>query len=612
VGLEAHVKKNVEKMLEQLRGEEVQVREEAAWRLSRWGDDEAVEALTDAAWDCHSGVRMAARCALESLASPAAVRALVAMAAAPDYPDPGIGVELSGLGDAVVEPAIEVARDPRARESFNLVFIVHFVPEAAVPRLIEVLESDEPDGLRRWAIEALGYIQSHQPVPQALPALWRCVRRPGCPELRGDAASLLGEILSAPEDVFPAAIEFLSDDSAEVRVAGLVALAKVPGDRGLEHVRKCLGDGDAVVRTRAAGILVGQDDVAGLAAVLRECLRQGPVGVLPEAARSLVKLGRVEDVLDIVEDRWLTSEDPAMRRAGAACLYERSPRCAELATRLLTDSDDSVVSTAIDALEQQGRRAEAAVDRLCDLVETGGQNAPDAARALAAIGSSGATESLIAALSGPPMLAGCAAHSLGQIGDLGAIEPLAAATANESDEVAEVAAQALGEYGPAAAHVAPVLLAEVARHCDLRTDAIKEALAAMGPEVTPYLLPALGQPDSPAHATAVELLVRLGASAVPALIEALDSGEATVAGRAAWILGAIGAPAQAAVPHMTWLLLDRDDSVRVNAAVAMVKLGEGASARPILEELKHHDDLRIRNAARAGLKELDDPHGRSR
>ncbi|MBD3174246.1 MAG: hypothetical protein GF320_03630 [Armatimonadia bacterium] len=606
------MKKNVEKMLEQLRSEDPQVREEAVWRLSRWGDEEAVGALAEAAWDASGGVRMTSRLALAAVGTREAARALVTIAADPEYPDPEIGVEMSGLGDIVVEPAIEAARNPRSRESLNLVYMLHFVPEAAVPRLIDLLDSDEPDGLRRWAVEALEYIQTHQPVPQALPALWRCVRRSGGPELRGDAAAFIGHILDDPAQVFPAAMEFLSDDAPEVRMAGLLALAGVPGERGLEHVRRCLDDESAMVRARAASVLVEHGEGDGLTSVLLDCLRQGPVAVLPEARRALVRLGHLDDVLDIVEERWLMSEDPATRRTGAACLYERSPRCAELATRLLTDSDDSVVSTAIDALEQQGRRAEAAVDRLCDLVEAGGRNAPDAARALGGIGSSGGTDVLISALFGPPLLAACAAHSLGQIGDLAAIEPLAAATANESDEVAEAAAQALGEYGPAAVHVAPVLLAEVARHRDLRTDAIKEALAAMGPGVTPYLLPALGQPDSPAHATAVELLVRLGASAVPALVEALDSGDATVAGRAAWILGAIGPPARSAVPHMTWLLLDTDDSVRVNAAVAMVKLGEGASARPILEELKHHTDLRIRNHARAALKELDDPHGRSR
>ncbi|HEY9296801.1 MAG TPA: HEAT repeat domain-containing protein [Phormidium sp.] len=98
----------------------------------------------------------------------------------------------------------------------------------------------------------------------------------------------------------------------------------------------------------------------------------------------------------------------------------------------------------------------------------------------------------------------------------------------------------------------------------------------------------------------VKELRKMGSSAIPALIAALQ--EKQIRGGAAFALGAIGAEAKTAIPQLIELLKDEDEQVRLDAAVALRRIGSPAVSA-LVEALKDQNLLVRRGAtfALAGI-----------
>jgi len=131
-----------------------------------------------------------------------------------------------------------------------------------------------------------------------------------------------------------------------------------------------------------------------------------------------------------------------------------------------------------------------------------------------------------------------------------------------------VAAETLGQHGPAAADAAPAL-AKLMRTARL-------------PDVEPlpfgFPVPPAGPDDTVLFTTARDALVRIGPKAVPALVEALGHESREARGLVAEALGALGADAAPAVPALAKLLADDSRTVRMRAADALERIGPKAEA----------------------------------
>jgi HEAT repeat protein len=174
------------------------------------------------------------------------------------------------------------------------------------------------------------------------------------------------------------------------------------------------------------------------------------------------------------------------------------------------------------------------------------------------------------------------------------------------------AALDLGLIGPPAKAAAPALreaLNDPDYSVRLRAAA---SLPRVDPEdaaALPALLEALKDPDAQVRrlaATAVGDLGPLAADAVPTLAEALQDPEADVRWAAAEALGHLGTTAEAAVPALVEAL--KDGTVRAIAADALGGIGEGAEAAvPALTALLRADDETLRLTAATALVRIEAP-----
>lgn len=142
--------------------------------------------------------------------------------------------------------------------------------------------------------------------------------------------------------------------------------------------------------------------------------------------------------------------------------------------------------------------------------------------------------------------------------------------------VAENAAAALGEMGPAAKDAVPVLIELLkSEHRDYSVrQAAAEALGSIGPvtnKVVPTLVYVLEKGDWRVRGAAANALGRIGKPALPALTRILlESKDSLTRESVALGLGNVGRPA---IPLLLEALKDKDDRVRMFAASSLGKIG---------------------------------------
>ncbi len=379
------------------------------------------------------------------------------------------------------------------------------------------MASPDPDA-RLAAVEAAVYVGSAA-AATLLPAL-----RDFWHEVRGSAAIGLG--LVGGTEAIPALAMAMGDPAAAVRVAATAAIGQIAGQIGGQSNGLAL---DVLL----AGLAAFYADVRAAAAQALGALGATP----PMAATVVARLaGRLDDPSECV------------RQSAAAALGTMG----EPATDLL-------VSTL--AAPREGVRVLAA-------------------QALGCGGDVRAVAPLAGALRDPsPAVRTAAARALGLLRAGTAAAILAAAVEDPEPPVRAAVAEALGEVGGVACAGAAVRLLGDA-DAGVRT-AASVALMRLGPEATPLLLAALGEPDPAQRWLAVHILgVRAlgegdgeaGSAVVPALAAALRDPYSAVRWLAAETLGQVGSleGVRAALAHA---LDDRNPLVREAVRGALARLG---------------------------------------
>jgi len=152
-------------------------------------------------------------------------------------------------------------------------------------------------------------------------------------------------------------------------------------------------------------------------------------------------------------------------------------------------------------------------------------------------------------------------------------------------------------------------------------DGLATALGSIGPQVIPFLYPALKHKDRLVRAGAALAFIDLAVYSEtprPVLEEAatrvsrlLRDKEPFVRERAARVLGHMGSYASATVPAMTKALEDSDPRVRVGVASTLGGIGrKAAPAIPALTARLKDKSPDVRRAAKWALKEIVPPRGR--
>jgi HEAT repeat protein len=417
-----------EALVERLRSDRIEEREEAAQRLKEAGPA-ALSALEKAARDPDDEVSGRARYLLRAIGvrrylTPNLRRAVPGIEERLSHGEspPWIEtfLELSARPDlaaddlrALSEPAFAAARDPgqklgviQAARSAGL--------RSASPAVAGFLADGDP-AVRSAALRALGALRASETLPRVLPLL-------GSPAVndRHDAVAALGE-MGDPQAVTPLA-RVLADESPLLRARAAASLARLRAREEIPAIARLLSDRDPQVRkhaARALGELQARDRIPDLAALLRD--PEWPAKTA--AATALGELRAVEAVPDLVlllgdPDRYVRETAVAALRildaravaAGLAPLLRHPearartealsllrdlgvPEATPEALRLLEDPEPGIRALAAQALGELGTDP----DRLVPLLDDR-QRAPrlEAARALCRLGSGRGVPALLA------------------------------------------------------------------------------------------------------------------------------------------------------------------------------------------------------------------------
>ena len=336
------------------------------------------------------------------------------------------------------------------------------------------------------------------------------------------------------------------------------------------------------VRMRAAKLLSELPQCSTESApILIEALGDEEGRVRAEAARSLIRLKRLDDLLEATR-----SDNPLIRLHSLRALVEvdsRNPQTLHAAMRLTSDRNADVREEAAQALGQ----LQVNLSDQCTALESVLKDAHPAVRvaacrSLANLGAAAvmALDACGRALSDPePAVRVQAASACWRISrqPTPARETLMAAL--HEPGVGWEAALILGEMGAAAECAVPELVRALKRERVPR----------------PFRTP-------PSSATA---LGRIGAAAVNPLVEALRDNSTLVRIHAALALALVGGPATNAIPALQNALTDENADVQNASIVALIQIG--AQERSLVEPLRRMlaaEDIYLRSMAVNALRRI--------
>lgn len=456
------------------------------------------------------------------------------------------------------------------------------IGRAAVPDLLEEVACADHD-VRKFALDILGEIGD----PAAAEAMIRALADEDG-NVRAAAAENLGK-LRVPEAT-PALLESLERADLLLRFTILEALGQigvsVPVARLLplgsdRLVRKALFDclgrvgGLEAIPELVQGLLDDMGNVREAAALALGRIAAGSDGEFRSQLRELAGAAHADALVEL-----LASPREEVRRAAlvllGGCGGERHAR------HLLALSQDvELRDTAVQALVSMGQAATCSLTELWP--EADGPSRTCLAYVIGASGCAAGSDLLIEGLSShDPDLRLMSARSLGLLGAGAALDPLIAALRDASDELRDVATQALCRLAPACA-TAVTALRPLLEEGDsgLRAAAVTIIGGCVGPEVGGILHFALKDEAATVRRAAVRTIeMRPGAEQVASLMLALTDEDADVRRLAAEALGGSGEPG--AVGALELALEDVDIWVRAAAVRALGRIG-GDKALQLVE-----------------------------
>ncbi len=233
------------------------------------------------------------------------------------------------------ESLIDATRHEKTSVRLVAITIIGFNGvDVAIDDLVQRVQEDDDDEVRRAAIEAIAQLGSN--AEDAIDSLLKIVQEAGdeIDEIELETVSTLGEIARSPDKVIPVLIELLGHSDRQMRLAACLALEKY-GARAEAAVPALI----KVMEDKAM-----TETVALVLAVMGE-----------KAIPALTEL--------------LAEEDPYLRWVGVASLGaagEVAAPAAKALGALLDDRSDQVRVAAVDAL---GKIGPGARDAIGDLIE---------------------------------------------------------------------------------------------------------------------------------------------------------------------------------------------------------------------------------------------------
>ena len=205
-----------------------------------------------------------------------------------------------------------------------------------------------------------------------------------------------------------------------------------------------------------------------------------------------------------------------------------------------------------------------------------------------------------------------AAEILGEIGPAasGSADALIAALADKDAHVRAVAASSLPAVNSPAQQAVPALIELYRREPTVVAARALSEYGADAEAAIPVLLDCLANQDLDTElrwnaARTLGKIRERAVKAVPVLVESLQDEATTVREHAAEALGDIGPPAQAAAADLVRVLKDPAPRVRRDAARSLGQIGPAAkSATPAIKELLKDPEAIVRDAAKTALKTL--------
>ncbi len=422
----------------------------------------------------------------------------------------------------------------------------------------------------------------------------------------------------------------IKDKDSRLRQRGAEALAAIADTSDLDILTGLLVDSDSDVR---GAVVVALND-----ATMPEALRARLTSLFGKAllddssfvrAQAAAGLGKTKSP-DALEPLLAAANDQAVhvRSAAVESLGQLgNPRATETLIRLLDDEEggwpvaaDKAAAASLDKLGWKPPDMALQVKYLLasrkadDLAALGKPAVPPlinallsknddrvriAVTALGKIGDPQATEPLLALLAAPGRISpSLVTEALGEIGDRRALTPLIACL-KEADMSTRLAAlKALGSIGDnrAAKPVAEFL-----------NDPDKGIRGAAAEALKKFNW----QPEDPRGKVQVALmlgdrdrLLKMGKTAVPPLVAMLLDKDESTRLEAIGALGNLGSDAEEAVVPLCSRLTSESEKEVIAVLKALGSIGDDRAAKPVAELLKHRD-LNVRKAAAEALKRLD-------
>jgi len=548
------------RLIDQLKGNNSRSRARAASSLGKLGDKRAVEPLIAALKDNDASVRRSAAEALAELDwQPATdLQQAYYLVASQKW------TEAVKLGPPAVEPFLVALKAPTGSRDFAVhqaarQAFAEIGPIAVEPAIAALKDKDA--GLHYSAVVALGILRDKRAVEPLIAALKHDDRT-----VRSESATALREF--GDKRAVEPLIAALKDTDDGVRRFAAGALGELGDKRAVEPLIAALKDQNNYVRSYAAtalGSLGDERAIEPLIATVNDADRK--VRWLADSA--LVRLadkGSADRLAAHLEDK-----DPRVRAAVVSTLARMGDRRAfEPLVAALKDKDPEVRGMAASALEK--------------------------------LGDERAFEPLIAALKDENAeVRRMGASALGGLGDKRAFEPLITALKDEDRSVRSSASEALGRLGDPRA-VEPLIAALKDKDAGVR-GSVAWALAQLGDEraVEP-LRGALRDDDGKVLSNVAFALAGLlgDERAVEPLLTATENlGDFEGLVLLGMLMG-IGPPA---VEPLIAALKQEDKRVRDLAAHVLVELDDKRAVEPLITALKgeYHDILRAEGKALEGI-----------
>ena len=562
---------SIEKLLDELRDKNPEVRHRAILRFSRSRARSIVRPCVVALKDKDSRVRSLAAEVLGNVRGRRAVQPLIASLRDPDWSvvfhaahalgrigDPRaitplilaatrrgemfeshlmvgyLSRALYAIGKRSLQPALKMLTHwhPRVRV-VAAATLARLHDSRAIPSLIYALKDSDKE-VRKWARAALSQFGL-----RAIPSLMRALRRPdlhikGWHKEVGQTAWVLVDI--GPSAV-PALIAALTSSNRHARAGAAAALGELGSNRAVAALLGCLHDRNWTVRW--------------------------------QVATALGKLGGTEAIAPLIIA--LRDQHPRVREAAARAFWGlKDNRAVPALITSLKDRTPAVRSAAAGALGIIGNHR--ALGPLCDVLHDeavnskGWEGSCDPANVLADLGDRRAVKPLIAALHHHhDAIRWQAALALGKLKDRRAVEPLISILRSRDARAPKGAAiRALGELRDQRA-VQPIL--RTSDQVRYGPGFAAEALAKIeGVKSLPFLIEALGKEET--RSNAHQALQRLPVTRLaPKLVHFLDGPNSNLAWEAAELL------VRARHPQAIAFLVDklRQGSGRAADALAHVK-----------------------------------------